>query len=75
MMTEETWASLTLQQQAVINGRHVFLYLVSSGIGNIFVLQHEDKGLLLYTKLYFNDLDKAERDFSKTCKLILDGRT
>lgn len=74
MTNEELWANLYCQKQAEINGRHVWLYLVASSVGNIALLQHEDRELMIYTKLYFDDYDKAERDFVKACKLILDGR-
>ena len=74
-MNEELWANLYCQKQAEINGRHVWLYLVACSIGNIALLQHEDIGLAIHTKLYYDgDYDKIERDFVKTCKLILDGK-
>lgn len=66
-------AKFYTQKHAEINGRNVWLYLVSCPIGNIFVLQAENEDKEIATLLYFNDLETAEARFEKACIKMLKG--
>ena len=73
-MDSEYFAELFLQQHNKINGRGVFLYLIHTAIGQVWVVQWEQTGLELITKLFYNDMDGAQRYFKKQCAAILNGR-
>lgn len=66
-------AKFYTQKHAEINGRNVWLYLVSCPIGNIFVLQCENEYQELITFFHFNDLDSAEAQFERICIKIVRG--
>ena len=67
-------ASCFCQADNVINDRHVFFYLLSSAIGNVFVIQYEQQTKELTSKLFYNELDKAESYYKAVCRKILDGK-
>lgn len=73
-MNEEYFASLTLQKENVINKRKVFLYLISSSIGNIIAVEYEDKDYMLHRKLFDENYEKAEAYFDSVCRKKLAGK-
>lgn len=58
-------------EHATINGRNVWLHMVATDIGNIFIVQHENEGMEVITKLFFNDLDEAELVYRREVKSLL----
>lgn len=66
-------ANFYMQQHATINGREVFLYLITCPIGYIFVVQYEDRYKALETILINASLQKAEKKFEGICTKILKG--
>ena len=68
------WAEMYLQRKNEINGRIVMLYLITTGIGNIAVLDYEQKDLSIKRKIFSDDYDKAEKNFETVCKRMIDGR-
>ena len=73
-MNEELWAKMYEQKHAVINGRNVWHYLISTAIGNIHVVEFELEGKEIIRKLFDEDNEKAQKYFDYTCKKIIDGR-
>lgn len=74
IMEFEHWANLYCQQETVINGRHVWLYLVSTSIGNICIVDYEGKTDPMITrKVFTEDYDKAERYFQTICMKKVKG--
>ena len=70
----EHWANLFCQRENVINGRHVWLFLISSSIGNIAIVDYEGKGDPAITrKLFAEDYEKAERYFETVCTKKVKG--
>lgn len=64
----EHWANLYCQRENVINGRHVWLFLISTSIGNIAVVDYEGKDDPAITrKLFCESYEKAERYFESVC--------
>lgn len=68
------WANLFEQERSVINGRGIWLYLVSTSIGNIAIVDYEQQGKEIARKVFCEDYDKAERYYTAICKKILDGK-
>lgn len=61
------------QEQSNINGRNVWRYLVSTPIGNIHIVQYEQKTMEIKTFLYAENLDDAEKKYKTVVKGILNG--
>ena len=61
------------QEQSNINGRNVWRYLVSTFIGNIHIVQYEQRTMEIKTFLYSENLDDAERKYKAIIKGILNG--
>ena len=59
-----------------LNERHVWLQVIDSPIGNIYAVQYErpKPDMSIETKLFYNDLEKAEAYYKRTCKRMVDGR-
>lgn len=59
-----------------LNERHVWLQVIDSPIGNVYVVQYErpKPDMSIETKLFYNDLDKASAYYKKVCKKMVDGR-
>ena len=73
-MNENLWANMYEQKKATIDGRNIWMYLISTAIGNLFVVEFETQGKELVRKIFDDDLADAERYFNYTCKKILDGK-
>lgn len=71
---EDLFAELHIQRQNYINGRNVWLYLLSSSIGNIAVVDYEQPGLEIKRKLFDENYDKAEAYFEAVCHKIVSGK-
>lgn len=70
-MADELHPVRTLKESR-INGRGVWLYAISTTIGELFVVEHEQPGLELRTDgLFHNDRDKAEKTYAKALKSML----
>lgn len=63
-----------LQEHATIYGHQVFHYLISSTIGNIHIVQYEQKGFELKEVVIMDDNDKAEKQFKAFCNRLLSGK-
>lgn len=74
MEENNLWAHLYEQRHNTINGRGVWLYLVHTAIGQIWIVQWEQIGKELTEKIFYNNMDKAERLFDSKCKAIISGR-
>ena len=55
------------QEENIINGRKIWLYLITCPIGNIFIVDYENRDMTITRKIFDGDLDKAERYFEKIC--------
>lgn len=62
------------QEHATIYGHDVWHYLISSTIGDFHIVEVEGKGLEIQTKIFENDNHKAELQFKRFCKDLLDGK-
>ena len=71
---EDLFAELHIQRQNYINRRNVWLYLLSSSIGNIAVVDYEQPGLEIKRKLFIESYDKAEAYFETVCHKIVSGK-
>ena len=61
------------QAHNTINGRGIWMYLLDSPIGYIFVVEYEQLSKELKRFIFDGDHDKAERKFNSNCKGILNG--
>lgn len=68
-------ATVFTQKENSINGRKVWLYLISTPIGHIVVVDYEVAGEKnIIRKLFSEDYEKAERYFDTVCHRILSGK-
>lgn len=74
-MSDELWASLYLQRSSVIDGRNVWLYLITSSIGNIAVVDYEVAGERnIKRKMFEEHYDDAEKYFETVSRKMLSGK-
>lgn len=61
------------QEEVVINGRHAWLYLVETEIGDFPIVQYEKESLELERKVYpwIGDYEKALKFYKQICKAML----
>lgn len=59
------------ERENTINGRRIWLYHISSPIGHIYVVDHEQSGLEIKRKLFDADYEKAVKYFNKVCRQML----
>lgn len=64
-------AAVYTQRESTIYGRKIWLYLISSPIGNIAVVDYEQPGKEIVRKLFGDSYDKAENYYCKVCRKIL----
>lgn len=63
------------KNEAMINGKHVYLYQMETPIGNIFALKLEGgKDEETITLFGGTEQDKAEKKFKAICKSLLAGK-
>ena len=68
-------ATVYTQKENIINGRHIWLYLISSPIGRIIVVDYEESGdPAIVRKLFNENYDKAEMYFDTVCRKIISGK-
>lgn len=71
-------ATLTLEQKAAIDKRHVWLWKIESenGVVNAWLLQWEEEGMEIIDKYFLNkDEGKAFRAFNRKIKEIIMEQT
>ena len=68
-------ATVFTQKENTINGYHVWLYLVSTPIGHIIVVDYEVAGEKnIVRKLFDENYEKAEAYFDSVCRKKLAGK-
>lgn len=68
-------ATVYTQKENTINGRRIWLYLISAPIGHIIVVDYEVAGEKnIIRKLFDEDYEKAERYFDTICRKIISGK-
>lgn len=65
-------AKFYTQNHSVINGRNVWLYLISCPIGNIFIIEYEQKDLSLM-RVFRQSNDEAEKLYDKISIKMVTG--
>jgi len=73
-LTMEYNAKFYTQKESKINGRGVWHYLIDTPIGQIHVVEYENKQMELVRFLIDSDLEKATQKFFAICKKILAGK-
>ena len=71
-MAREIYPTET-RHEAKINGRSVFLHVAHLDIGDLFVVEHEDIGLMLIDDYIGRDEEKAETIYKRAVKRIVNG--
>lgn len=59
------------QKHTQINDRNVWLHLISCPIGNIFIVQHEERDFSIKTFFFFNVLEDAEKKYRSICTKMI----
>lgn len=67
-------ASFTLLREAKVDGRGIWLYQISTPIGDIYAVQFEYETKEIETSLSFNVKEKAEKAFVSYVEHIVQGR-
>ena len=68
-------ASVYTQDEMILqNGRHAWLYLINSPIGNIWVIDYEEPTMEIKRRIIDGDIDKAQNYFRNICKKMIDGK-
>lgn len=59
-----------------LNDRHVWLQVIDSPVGNIYIVQYERPHpyMDVITKLFYLDFGKAEAYYKRICKQMVDGK-
>ena len=70
---KELWSNFKQIRNNQIDGRNVWLWLCETPIGDINVVQYEEKEQYITTFTYYNDASKAEKKFKQICKKIVEG--
>lgn len=70
----EHWAQLHEQRHNKIGNRNVWLYLISTSIGNIAVVDYEKPFFGIKRKLFEEQYDKAEAYFETVSAKIVRGK-
>ena len=70
----DPWAKLYLQRQNKIGNRNVWLYLISSAIGNFAVVDYEMPGMEIKRRLFEENYDKAESYFESVSRRMVSGK-
>ncbi len=66
-------ANFYTQNHSTINGRNIWLYLISCPIGNIYIVEYEKQNLELNRFLINESLQKAEKMYDNICVKIIKG--
>lgn len=74
MKNESYCAELYLQRENIINGRHIWLFLLATSIGNIAIVDYEQPTKEIKRKLFDENYEKAEAYFESVCKKIISGK-
>ena len=73
-MNNELWANLYKQKEMTINGRAAWLWLISTAIGNIAIVQYEKPSKEIVGKLFSEHYEQAEAYFETICKKMVSGK-
>ena len=73
-MDKRLWINLHLVEHAEIDGRQVFHYIISSGIGYFNIVEYETSTKELKRFMFEDDYEIAERKFKVCCKWIMSGK-
>ena len=71
MKMEDLYPVKTLKESK-INGRGVWLYMISTTIGELYVVEHEQQSLEIKDDgLFHNNREKAEKTYAKALRSML----
>lgn len=74
MDNQNLWAELYCQRENTINGRHVWLYLLHTAIGNITIVDYEGNDDPAITRKIFDEnYAKADKHFDSVCMKKIKG--
>lgn len=62
------------QNHSVINGRNVWLYLITCPVGDIYIVEYEKKTLELEKHLIYASLQKAEKKYDDISMKMIKGK-
>ena len=72
-MENELWAKLYQQNHSTINGRGVWHYLLDTSIGQINLVEYEQRDLTLKRYIIDWDYEKAEKKYDQLCIQMIKG--
>ena len=72
-MENELWAKLYQQNHSKINGRGVWHYLLDTSIGQINLVEYEQRDLTLKRYIIDGDYEKAEKKYDQLCIQMIKG--
>ena len=67
-------AQVVLTRDAMIDGRHVWLYVVSSPLAPIVFVEYEMPSHEIVRRFFDANIEKAEAFFSRVCSKICAGK-
>ena len=67
-------ATLNTLAHSTIDGRNVWLYQIESPIGNIHIVDYEQRDMSIKRTMFEEQLNRAEKKYSETVKKIAGGR-
>ena len=68
-------ANIITINESAINGRHVWMYKVESGLPDILVVQHEQPDKQIITEVFSSkEADKAMKRYNGAIKAMLSGK-
>ena len=70
----KTECVLSIMSHSTIYGRNVWLYEISTPLGNLYIVQWEKSTLELEEKYFGRNYSKADKYAVSICKKILEGK-
>ena len=67
-------ATLNTLAHSTVNGRGIWLYQIASPIGNIHIVDYEQRDMSIKRTIYDEGESRAERKYTEIVKKIADGR-
>ena len=64
-------SNLFQQEHAIIHGRNIWHWLLTTPIGDFHIVQYEEKGMEIVEKISPGSNELAEKQFKKYCNKVL----
>lgn len=71
---ERYWSDFRKLGESIIDGRHIWIWECQTSIGEIQIVQYEEKEEYITTFTFYNNSDKAYRKYDAIRRGIVNGK-